>query len=1012
MFQTTLLMAFCRRSLSLFCLSLVLYVTSAQALVTEIIISGQQYQLVLEENTRLKGFASKETQFFKGTVQGIAGSWVRLSKINNSWVGKIYLDDQLYNIDQTPVLAAQVTVPSASPVQTLTAEVLDTSNLAEASCGLSEASHNPEQQEGELNVGSKELLDGLVEGAAIPAPMVKSEGEVRVLDLQLALDHLFVKKNAGRQGAIDRALSYINEVDAIYESHFGISMNVINFDTFETEQDDPITNETAASTVLKDIEDQHLAGRLFQHKSASLKHLITDRAIDSPIVGLAWIGSLCTGYPFSLTRVYGASTSLVIAHEIAHNFGASHDGEEGGNAASCDSGNFIMSPAVSGARSFSECSKSIIQSKVDSSSCIKNTVDVELTGNAETSQVELDHSYQRVLTLTNLSNVEVEGSKVDGSSSDASIVFSQVTAAGTYCTLDSENSSYSCNIATLGANATIEIVESFTAQSYGEPLISAQYFQPTWHVSDITWTNNSVSTQYLVTAELGAIYASYSTERLSGVAPLVLNFDASNSKASSGNTLSSYDWQVSNGDQMVNQAINSYTFTQVGEFTVTLTITDSAGQTDSVVKTIQVLDKPTTEPAIVTNLTAAPIAAGVRLSWHDAESEDNYRLYRRVDSMFGSWAELVSLPQNSTEYLDLTGSSFESYQYYIIASNSAGDSGQSGTVTAKPGSASQQTEALYSLSTVAGDTPLLVNLDATDSLAAAGTTISSYTWVSSNGQVINDGQTSSITYNSAGSFTITLTVTDSEGGTATVQHTVQATEPIVPPTAPQAPSHFSAQSENSYIQLNWQDNSDNETGFEIYRQEVSIFAPAEKKIITLSSNVTEYKDTSAQAGLNYSYRLLAVNEVGSTEADEQVTVIMSSHSPAVAEIELSAEGGLAPITINLSAQNSVPSTDASITSYQWTSSDGQSINEGELSSVTYTQAGSYEITLTVTDSNDYQSISSETIKVTVPDTAGDTHTEAQPEQSKGGGSLSWVMMLLLPFAWLRNRRLRNVEAKK
>jgi YD repeat-containing protein len=60
--------------------------------------------------------------------------------------------------------------------------------------------------------------------------------------------------------------------------------------------------------------------------------------------------------------------------------------------------------------------------------------------------------------------------------------------------------------------------------------------------------------------------------------------------------------------------------------------------------------------------------------------------------------------------------------------------------------------------------------------------------------------------------------------------------------------------------------------------------------------------------------------------------------------------GYVPLTVNLDGSSSVSACDVgSIVDYQWQSSDGQPISPGVNSSITYTQPGDYQITLTVTD---------------------------------------------------------------
>lgn len=63
------------------------------------------------------------------------------------------------------------------------------------------------------------------------------------------------------------------------------------------------------------------------------------------------------------------------------------------------------------------------------------------------------------------------------------------------------------------------------------------------------------------------------------------------------------------------------------------------------------------------------------------------------------------------------------------------------------------------------------------------------------------------------------------------------------------------------IGLSWQDNSNNESGFEIHRSTDSVnFA----LIATTARNATAYTDETAQAGVTYHYRVRAVNSAGAS----------------------------------------------------------------------------------------------------------------------------------------------------
>ncbi len=80
-----------------------------------------------------------------------------------------------------------------------------------------------------------------------------------------------------------------------------------------------------------------------------------------------------------------------------------------------------------------------------------------------------------------------------------------------------------------------------------------------------------------------------------------------------------------------------------------------------------------------------------------------------------------------------------------------------------------------------------------------------------------------------------------------------------------------------------------------------------------------------------------------------------------ATFTVSPSSGNAPLTVSLNASNSDDS-DGTIKSYNWISSDGQGTN-GLSAQLTFSQVGSYSITLTVTDNDDATATSQKTITV-------------------------------------------------
>ena len=94
---------------------------------------------------------------------------------------------------------------------------------------------------------------------------------------------------------------------------------------------------------------------------------------------------------------------------------------------------------------------------------------------------------------------------------------------------------------------------------------------------------------------------------------------------------------------------------------------------------------------------------------------------------------------------------------------------------------------------------------------------------------------------------------------------VNVTTPNVP--LPNGPSNLSIESLSpTSIALSWQDNSDNELGFRIFRKELNGGVWVE--IAEVAADVNLFVDETAVAGINYAYSVAAFNDAGSDEPIE------------------------------------------------------------------------------------------------------------------------------------------------
>jgi len=138
----------------------------------------------------------------------------------------------------------------------------------------------------------------------------------------------------GASGANDKIAEYINDVNTIYPEELGITVVLIKQ-----------VRRTSSSTYPASLTDSLSLLERFRTVGAALgnadaKHLITGKSLDSDVLGLAYVEATCstpefTAYGLS-TRSSDLLTPIIIAHEIGHNLGASHDTVTGG----------IMSPRL------------------------------------------------------------------------------------------------------------------------------------------------------------------------------------------------------------------------------------------------------------------------------------------------------------------------------------------------------------------------------------------------------------------------------------------------------------------------------------------------------------------------------------------------------------------------------------------------------------------------------------------------------------------------------------------
>jgi PKD repeat protein len=232
-----------------------------------------------------------------------------------------------------------------------------------------------------------------------------------------------------------------------------------------------------------------------------------------------------------------------------------------------------------------------------------------------------------------------------------------------------------------------------------------------------------------------------------------------------------------------------------------------------------------------------------------------------------------------------------------------------------------------------GNVPLIVGFDGGNSYDPDNSTIG-YAWTFGDGAV-GTGAVTSHTYNSKGTYTAVLTVTDADGwsDTASVFITVNG-----PPTAPTGLAASAVSS--SQIDLSWTDNSNDETGFKI---ESAPDGVTWTQIATTGADVKVYSNTGLSAGTAYSYRVRAYNAIGNSNySNVQAATTMA---PAVIHVG-DLDGSRSVSKKNWSAKVTITVHDAAekvvsgaVVSGNWSTGPSGSCTTGSRGTCTITASG-------------------------------------------------------------------------
>lgn len=239
---------------------------------------------------------------------------------------------------------------------------------------------------------------------------------------------------------------------------------------------------------------------------------------------------------------------------------------------------------------------------------------------------------------------------------------------------------------------------------------------------------------------------------------------------------------------------------------------------------------------------------------------------------------------------------------------------------------------------------LSVSFDASSSTDADGIIVS-YNWNLGNG-VTNTNKQFVYSYSTAGSYTVTLTVTDDKQGSSTISQIISVVQAPInnPPTA-----RFVISGQNG-LTVNVDGSSSTDDGsIVLYTWN---FGDGNIKSSTSPASFNTYVNAGT-----YTITLTVKDNGNLVQSTSLSVTVQKPNSPPKPSFTFKLNG----LTVSFDASSSTDS-DGNIINYLWNYGDGSSGN-GQMSSHQYNTAGNYPVSLTVIDNQNAQTSTVLTVPV-------------------------------------------------
>jgi PKD repeat protein len=433
--------------------------------------------------------------------------------------------------------------------------------------------------------------------------------------------------------------------------------------------------------------------------------------------------------------------------------------------------------------------------------------------------------------------------------------------------------------------------------------------------------------------------ANIGASSLAGKVPFSVDFTSTGSTDPDGSIVS-YEWNFGDGEQSTDPN-PSHTYLVVGDYAVTLKVTDNNGAVNTDSTTVSVVDNlaPTAAASATPSTGKAPLA--VSLDGSASTDEDG----NVVD---WSW----DFDDGSTGTGEVVIHTFTAVGTYDVELTVTDDAGDTDTTTVTVVVNELQAPVAVANATPDGTkAPLGVIFSSVGSTDPDGSIIG-YLWDFGDGSPTSTSANPSHLYTAAGTFDATLTVTDDDGLTTVATVPVIVGPPNVPPVA-----------------LGTATPSVGKPPLEVDFSSAASNDP-DGSIVSYSWDFGDGVGTSTDENPSYSYDTIANYSVLLTVTDDDgaintvaIPVSVVPNTPPTAQPQATPRVGKEPLSVDLSAATSSDS-DGEIVSYEWDYTDDGSVDSTDIeTSFDYIDPGTYTARLTVTDEDG--ATDTQTVDITV-----------------------------------------------